>query len=470
MIYRSFKLFTWDLGIFNQALWNTLHGKFLYYTAEPYYTRTGCFLGTHFSPIILFVLPFYAIYPSGENLLVISTFIVAIGALPVYEMAFFFLKNEKLAAMFGILYLLYPPLQGVTLTGFSPEPFMVTLFLFILCYLVKADFKKLALVFPLGLITHEAAAPVIAFIGIYGMLYYKSIKSRGFQVSLLISAACVPYYFLAEYARFFFGWTGQPSFWREWAIIGAVTTSDLPLKIFLNPLGAINSLVFDWVTKLVFLILLLLPVLFIPLLSLKGLIPAFPYLTIALLSSYRLYYSLEGHYTAFIAPFIFLSFLQGVAEIQKKPHFKISVLKLTKLAFLITIITSLIVLFPSACFQYLSFNTVGDHIDVLRSFISHIPQNASILTQSNVFPHVSGRFEAYTIAPPTWNSEYEKAGKEVLQNLSRLNIEYVLLDFASDPPYSSTAYFIYIHFITKNENKYGLCNAKNGVVLFCLNP
>lgn len=469
LIYQSYRIFTWDLGIFNQAFWNTLHGRFLYYTSETgVYTKDGCFLAAHFSPTILLALPFYAIYPTGETLLVISTLFIAIGALPIYEMANLFLKNEKVAAIIGILYLLYPLLQGVTLSGFSPESFVVTFFAFILYYLAKADVKKLALVLPLGLMTHEASAPVIAAIGVYGMLHYRSIKSKGFKISLMILIVSIPYFFLAHYMRLFFGWTGRPSLWHEWAIIGAESASELPLKVILNPVGAIHALTSDWAAKLLYVVLLLLPVLFVPLLSLKGLIPAIPYLFISLLSTYRLYYSLEGHYGAFVVPFIFLGFIHGLIKLQEKKFLKVSVSRLATLSLIATLIAFFIML-PTVYSQYRVFNPNDKHNSIVRSFISRIPQNASVLTQSNIFPHISNRPDAYTIAPPTWNYEYMLFGKEVLANLSKQSIQYVLLDFKAEQPYSISASFIYIHFIFPNIDRYSLIDAEDGVVLFRLN-
>ena len=467
IIYRSFRIFTWDLGIFNQALWNTLHGRFLYYTAETYYTRTGCFLAAHFSPILLLTLPFYAVWPTGENLLMIGTLAVAVGALPAYGIANFFLRNEKLAVILGIFYLLYPPLQGITLSGFSPESFIGTLFLFIVYCLIKSDFKKLAIAIPLGLMTHEASVPVIAFIALYGMFHYHSAKSKGFQASLIILATCILYFFFAQYGRAFFGWTGQPSLWHEWAQVGAAGTADLPSKILQNPIGAWKALASDDAAKLLYIALLLLPALFLPLLGLRGLMPAFPYFFIAMFSSYPLYYSLEGHYAAFVAPFIFLGFLHGLMRLQRKPRLKISVLKLAKLALLVTV-TSLVILLPLIYSQYQVFNVDGENNDVIRSFISRIPQNASILTQSNIFPHVSSRPDAYTIAPPIWSPEYECIDKEILQNLSKLDVRYVLLDFSSEPAFSSAADLIYTNFIVPSGNRYSLIDAKDGVVLFCL--
>lgn len=467
ILYRSFRIFTWDLGIFNQALWNTLNGRFLYYTVDiGIYTTTGSLLAAHFMPIVLSALPPYAIYQSGETLLVVSTLIVALGALPTYEITKFLLKSEKVALALGLLYLIYPPLLGVTLSGFSAESFAVTLFLFIVYYLVKPNLKKLSLVVALGLLTSEASVPVIAFIGLYGILYHRSSKGKGFRASLVIVASCIPYFFFAHYMRSFLGWTGNPSIWHEWALMGANSASDIPLRILLNPVGAWNSLASDGLAKILYLVVLLLPILFLPLLGLRGVIPAIPFFTISFFSTYRLYYSLEGHYTAFVAPFLLLGLIHAFMRLQRKHRSDVSVLKLSKLV-LLTSAISLLLILPMIYSQYQVFTFEKESNNVIRSFILRIPQNASVLTQSNIFPHVSGRPDAYTIAPPIWSPEYERIDKDILRNLDKLNVKYVLLDFSSEPSYASAAILIYTDFIVRNANNYSLVDAKDGVVLFC---
>jgi uncharacterized membrane protein len=468
-IYFSFHIFTWDLGIFNQAFWNTLHGRFLYYTAEPFFSSTGCFFAAHFSPTILTALPFYAIYPRAETLLVISTFIVAIGAFPAYEIANYLVRNEKIAAILGIFYLLYPPLQGVTLSGFSPEPFAATLFLFIVLYLIKSDFKKLALCVALGLLTHEAAAPVIAFIALYGLLYHRSIKSKGFQASIVILAFCIPYFFFAQQMRLFFGWTGSPSLWHEWSLIGATGPVDIPFKLFTNPIGAWTALTYDGTTKLFFVIMLLLPTSFLALLGLQGLIPAIPFLSAGLFSSYPLYYSLEGHYTAFIAPFVFVALVHGIVRLQPKFKLKDPAPRMLKLTgfIILTCLLSLFIILPTSYSSLQAFNISEVHDNTVYSFIMRIPSNASVLTQSNIFPHLSNRPDAYTIPPPTWSKEYERAAKKMLLNLNMTNVEYVLLDLKSpDPQYVSEAQLIQSDFILPNKDRYNCIGDLDGVVLF----
>jgi uncharacterized membrane protein len=137
---------------------------------------------------------------------------------------------------------------------------------------------------------------------------------------------------------------------------------------------------------------------------------------------------------------------------------------------LILLVTAilLITLLPLTYAKYQVFDVDSQKDNIIRSFISRVPQNASILTQNNIFPFVSGRPDAYTIAPPTWSVEYEQNDEEILHNLSKLDIRYVLLDFSSEPSHFSAAYLIYAEFIVPNENRYTLIGAKNGVVLFCL--
>ena len=82
---KAFLTSGFDLGIFNQAFSTTIHQhRFFYETGDLSFNPNGNFFGVHFSPILFILLPFYAIYPSPETLLVMQTVILALGALPVY--------------------------------------------------------------------------------------------------------------------------------------------------------------------------------------------------------------------------------------------------------------------------------------------------------------------------------------------------------------------------------------------------
>ncbi len=469
-LFRSFTTYTWDLGIFNQSFWNTLHGRFLYYTPETgIYTTSGSLLATHFMPVVLLALPFYALFPFPEALLVISTFVVALGSFPVYGIAKILLKDEKIAAILGITYLFYVPLEGLTLSGFSAESFAATIFLFLIYFLLKPDFRLLIPAVALGLLSHEAAVPIIAFIGIYGAIHYRSFKSKGFKVSLAIIAVSVPYFFIAQNLRVFFGWNQSPSLWNEWGLMGANSALEIPLRILTNPIGALNSLSFDAYAKFVYVIFLLLPLAFLPLLGLRGIIPSLPFLSVGLISSYSIYYSNGGHYAAFVAPFFFIGLIYALARIKNVRRLQKYLGRLVWTIVLISVI-SLTILFPLVSSQYQSVNADVNHNEIVARFLSLIPRNASVLTQNNIFPHVSDRPDAYTIASPSWGQSYEIADKQILKSLSELKLEYVLLDFGSSDAYAVRgASLIYTDFLLPNWQSYGIIASKDGVVLFFLN-
>jgi len=105
--HYAFNTAAYDLGIYEHILWTTINsGTFFQGPPDPV-CSTGYFFGVHFSPILLIILPIYAIYQSSETLLILQTLILSLGALPLYWIA----RNEldKLAGLvFVFLYLLHP--------------------------------------------------------------------------------------------------------------------------------------------------------------------------------------------------------------------------------------------------------------------------------------------------------------------------------------------------------------------------
>ena len=132
---KAFLTSGFDLGIFNQAFSTTLHQHRIFYgTGDISFNPNGNFFGEHFSPILFILLPFYAIYPSPENLLVMQTVILALGAFPIY-----WITSNRLGKTIGLLtaliYLLSPLVLSVNLNDFHLEAFTSTFFLFSLYYL-----------------------------------------------------------------------------------------------------------------------------------------------------------------------------------------------------------------------------------------------------------------------------------------------------------------------------------------------
>ncbi|TMB60347.1 MAG: DUF2079 domain-containing protein [Chloroflexi bacterium] len=60
-----------DLGIFDQVFWNTTQGRLFESTMSLVQPQPHSYLADHFSPIYLLLVPFYALIPRPQTLLVI---------------------------------------------------------------------------------------------------------------------------------------------------------------------------------------------------------------------------------------------------------------------------------------------------------------------------------------------------------------------------------------------------------------
>ena len=80
--HHTFQTYAGDLGYFDQAFWATLQGRPLYISLWDDIGTTT--LAHHFQLIMFLILPIYTIYQSPETLLVLQSFFLALGALPIY--------------------------------------------------------------------------------------------------------------------------------------------------------------------------------------------------------------------------------------------------------------------------------------------------------------------------------------------------------------------------------------------------
>src|SRR5262245_45530365 len=131
--HRAYNTGRFDLGNMVQAVWATAHGHPLRVT-----DLTGeqiSRLGAHFDPILVVFAPFWRLWPSPDQLLVVQAVAVALGALPVYWLARKHLHDDRAALGFGLAYLLYPATQWLVLNEFHPVAFACPLLLFAIWYL-----------------------------------------------------------------------------------------------------------------------------------------------------------------------------------------------------------------------------------------------------------------------------------------------------------------------------------------------
>jgi len=454
--HYAFRSFAWDLGIINQALWTTVkNGRLLYYTPELFFNSSGCYLGLHFSPILFLLLPVYAVYQGPETLLVLQSFIIALGTLPFYLFTRKKLNSRLAAVSFSLFYLLYPPLHGANWFDFHVQSFLPLFFFSTMYYLENEKWSRYFIFLVLALSIAENVSLVVLFIGLYGIMKYKNhlfnffklrkLNDKRILVPLATIILAVTWILIARWVQstFFPLNPNFHSFYRAtdyWSVLGIEGDPiTMPFYIILNPLKTLQALTYDAYLKMLFIFLIFGSLLFLPLKNSISVI-ALSFLGPALLSNIQKFYVIGTHYPLYYIPFLFLAAVLGM----KKQY---SILTLSKIKGQLKGLMFIMLgfsLFASPLspllltsetiiphFSEYRLQSIGRHEIALQEFIALIPQNDSVLTQNNIFPHFSNRENAY-VFPLQQVFSYASREADEYTNYLFIKSDYVLIDLQYD--------------------------------------
>jgi len=420
--FYSLETYAYDLGNYNQALYTTLRGYgLLYYTADLPVTG-GSMMGVHFSPILLMILPIYALYPAAPTLLVLKSFVLALGALPLYKLAKHLLKVRFWGILFSAIYLLNPMLQGINWFDFHPEEFFPTFCLFSLYYGLKGDWLKYLFFSILTLTTIEYSAILVfvtslLFLWIHRKRIKDSLRSwRGLDLQiinghlkypLMIMILSVVWFLVALQVISMFS-PSNPMVRggaTQWSILGADGTLSVPLRLVMSPQRAFTALLYDGHLKLTYVLILFGSAAFLTFLSPTLLTLTLPWLMVALLSDYTPFYHIGNQYPTFLVPFVMVGAILGakrLLEYFSQKHVPINIPKM--LASILLISSLFFSILSSPLYGYhigtwpdltYGLEPVTEHDRIVMQVVSLIPQNASVITQQNIFPLLSSRTNSF---------------------------------------------------------------------------
>ena len=451
--YHRFLTTANDLGIFNQAFWTTLYcGKFFYETPDMWFNPNGSFFGVHFSPILFLFLPFYAVYPSPETLLVIQAFFVALPIIPIYLIS----KDKMSIYSLGvvILYILYTPMFFVSLFDFHLEAFVPTFLLFAVYFFEKRKYSLYFVFIVLALSTIEFVPLITAMFGICVILKVllvsgKSIKIVNFLKNkdvfygLLTILASIVWFFVALQVKFYLNPYVSPIPSHFAHILNSSGWSVLfsYFQIYLDE-------------KLFYVILLLGPLMFLSFLSPLELLPVLPWFFMCFLTDYKPYFLIQYQYSAFVTAFIFYSFIKSLEKLAMEGG-KVNKYRVKRIFVLLVIVSLLFMAFTVEKYRLREdlFGLYSDeHIELLKHIVSLIPEDATILVQNDIFPHVSSRKNAY-LYPPSKSFEPDFI-------LFDIKLEF----YRSPPPYPP--YSIFIPAYLREHRDYGVYASADGIVLY----
>ena len=385
-----------DLGVYDQVIWNTAHGRLLTYSAEPEFGSN--FLATHLQPILILLAPLYWFWDDVRVLFVAQTLALALGAIPVFALTLRRTHSHFAAMVLSASYLLLPALEAANLFDFHPETFAPALCLtiFLLLDILRPyehgtfpQWIALWLCVLLTLALKEDMALIVATSGLYLL-----VMQRAWRLGVSLIAAAALWFVVGVYVVMPAYHHGQLSpFLSYYASLG-----DSPQSIVWSALtkpGLTGSLLLTR-DNLGALLALLLPLAMLPLLDLPTFLIATPSLLLNGLSENPLMHLMEDkHYAAPIIPFAILAAIGGLA------HLRTLALRARLQPAHIVRLASLLLLLSTLGYHYLRGYTplsrlfampnVEVHDRVASSIEARIPVDASLVAQDRLYPDLSHR-------------------------------------------------------------------------------
>ncbi|OGY67989.1 MAG: hypothetical protein A3H63_00570 [Candidatus Harrisonbacteria bacterium RIFCSPLOWO2_02_FULL_45_10c] len=402
----NFQTQAWDMGIFTQTFWNTVQGRFMQNTLEELPNH----FGIHWSPILLLLVPGYALFPSPYFLLFIQTLAVALGAWPLYLLSkrilgpewkeYRVLKNAPIIITAG--YLLYAPLHWLTIYDFHEITFLVPLLIAGFYFMEIRRWGWASLFLLLAAATKEDAVIAVLFMGIYLLLKRRVpetaqnssmpawlTKERMFGIAVIIFSLL---YFIFAIKIVMPAFGGGLLRLDRYSHFGN-TFPEIITTIITQPLFDLKTIF--TAEKIRYAVWLLLPVSFLPFFSWRTLILLIPGLAENLLTNFPAQFSGFYQYDATLIAGIFIGATLGLKNIVDKKWMakKIALAALIAAIFIGYIMRSPVnpVFFPTNLFK------TNPQWDALRAVLRSIPSSASVSANTNLVPHLANREHIYTL-------------------------------------------------------------------------
>ncbi|WP_435076536.1 DUF2079 domain-containing protein [Halococcus sp. AFM35] len=473
LMHARFQTTGADLGAYTHMFSSTLqgegwlqHGK--YRASQP----IGSYWGAHFSLTLLLFLPLFALVPSVYTLLVAKSFVLAASVVVLWLLARDRLDSDRLAGVVTVSYAFNPFLWSAWSFDFQ-EQVLIPPFLFAAYYCYQKDRRLLFLGFlALVLFTNEFVIfPTIGFLGglvvaaaVAGRLKERALPILGagvlVVVARVVSTAVIDYYSV-------FG--GLPTYVVAEPLqpfiqgMGRVSLVDLALTVLANPLLLLDSATFAVADKLLFFAAFMLPVAFLALFDELSLAALAPYLGFAWVftgEAKAVYFEFGAHYPLYLLPFVYI----GVIHALRRLSGRFDWLQWPSRATFSGLLSAVLVL----CLLSGAASGGGhlavpppvdeDHRETLEAAIDSIPENASLIAQNDIYPHVATRPNAsFIVSPGTFNA-YEKRWQPVMP-------EYLLVDTQLNPnaPWARAVQQTYAD---RLGDEYGLYRYQDGIQIF----
>jgi uncharacterized membrane protein len=398
-----------DLGFTDQVLWNFLRGQWFrmsVYNGATWNTeldlsrvaRPDSLLAFHVEPMLLALVPLYALGGGAVALLVVQAVALASATLPIFRLARHFSRSALCATAVVAAYLLSPLGQWAVLADFHTSSLAVPLVLLSLERLFVARAPRQALAYAaLAASAREDVGPVLVCLGVAILVGRRNPTWAG-TAYLMVGAAST---ILAL------------------VVIRSYSGGFSPFESRYTPALGLAPLVRPPVLH--YAVTLLLSGGWLGVLAPLSLLPALPIIVLNGLSTSAWMASGQAHYSALALPFVAFGAAAGLGWLR-------SHLRLQHIAAVGLVATSGVAYLLAGAGP-LGANYAPAHLTdrALRaaSIADELPPSAAVSASSDLLPHLTHRARAYVFP-------------------ALLDADYVYLDLQSSPAPTSAG-DVYLH-------------------------
>jgi uncharacterized membrane protein len=395
----------YDMAIEDNVVFNAMRGELL--KASPIFGPEGTHLGHHATFFAYLLVPFYALAPRAETLLIIQATLIGAAVIPL----FLFARNRLgpyQAVFIAAMYVFYAPVHGANFYDFHYPPLGIG-FVFWLAYLVDIGKYRWAVIpLLLSLSVREDMALSVFVVGAYFLL--SGTKPRagmvlsvvGLGYFLAMKMAVMPYFRDGAFSFVWFYDKLRPKG-------GPGGFAGVLLTIIGNPDYTLGTLLES--AKVKYFLQVLVPFAFLPFRRSIGFVFCLPGMVMTLLSSRHASYDIGFQYTTHWALEMFIASIVVLTMIKKPAHATDQHGEIRVRSWLMALALAM----AATSYQHgaiLQHNTARggfsafkfdrtekdieryEHLISLRTLI---PPEAKVAGTERVLPHVSNRPDAYTI-------------------------------------------------------------------------
>jgi uncharacterized membrane protein len=157
---------TTDLGYYDNIFYQSIHGNFLGCS----FIRTGNHASAHFDPLLVLLSPIYLLSQRAETILTLQAFWLGAAVVPIYLMAVDKLRSRVAGVALAFCYVLYPAVHGANMYEFHSLTLITPMLIWLLYFLERGSRVGYWLTFVLLLLLREDVPLVLCFVGLYSIL------------------------------------------------------------------------------------------------------------------------------------------------------------------------------------------------------------------------------------------------------------------------------------------------------------